>query len=261
MRVARRELIQESTIPSAGGVRECLSEAEHTLECLCRSFIFLPRKFDAVGKVQSFSGDDRLKAAIWIASIPRTVNQQDLRDLLSFSHHKQLHPFVWKELAKRAADYGSFHASDTKMSASYAHLITVFLPAHSPAQTSTSSLRMTLRETINVHLPDIWNHLLNMPVLSPFISQLSIPLSPYYRAILAAGKFAVHHLRVTGTSSPVHTQLLSNTNTVQDWHHVEFLKFVLEYVFEQLFNSSTFAITQVKPQRSVFPGVIYDFLP
>ncbi|KAF8915678.1 hypothetical protein CPB85DRAFT_1432701 [Mucidula mucida] len=245
MRVARRELIQESTIYSAEGVKECLHEAEHTLERLCRSFIFLPRKFDALGKIQSFSGDDRLKAAIWIASIPTTVNQQDLGDFLSLSYHKQLHPFVWKELVKRAVDYGSFHASDPKMSASYAHLITVILPAHSPVQTSTSSLRMTLRATINVHLPDIWNHLLNIPVLSPFISHSSIPSSPYYRAILAAGKFAVHHLRVTGTSSQVHTQSLLNPNLEQDWHHVEFLKLVLEYVFEQLFNSSTFAITQV----------------
>ncbi|KAF9025272.1 hypothetical protein BDZ89DRAFT_1183564 [Hymenopellis radicata] len=260
MRVARRELIQESTTLSDGGVRECLPEAENTLERLCRSFIFLPRKFDAVGKIQSPTGDDRLKAAIWIARVPRTVDQQELRDFLSSSHHSGLHPFVWKELVKLAADYGTFHPSDPKMSASYAHLITVFLPTYSPAQTSTSALRMTLRDTVNVHLPDIWNHLLNMPVLSPFISHSSIPLSPYYRAILAAGKFAVHHLRVTGASSSLRAQSLSNPNTEQDWHHLELLKFVLDFVFEQLFNSDTYAITQGKPQPYVFPGVIYDFL-
>ncbi|KAF9030704.1 hypothetical protein BDZ89DRAFT_1064483, partial [Hymenopellis radicata] len=161
--------------------------------------------------------------------VQRTPSPFEMRELFISSHKTAVHPLVWNKLVTLAASNGAFRLSDPKVTAgAHARFIAVMLPEYPSLANDTGSPR-TLRRALEVSPPPaLWDNFLQMPALMAFDVGPSSSLSISLRALLAAAKFALHHIDEGHTLPEVDIDVSSLASEAQS--HWTLLETVLSYL-------------------------------
>ncbi|KAF9030709.1 hypothetical protein BDZ89DRAFT_660114 [Hymenopellis radicata] len=192
-----KDIVTESTQKAQDNdtVLKCLPGSEGTLERLFRSYLFLPNHLDPPSSILN-TGNARFDLALAITPMVRRTPVQ-IRELFIESHEVAVHPLVWSKLVTLAASNGAFRLSDPKVTAgAHALFAAVMLPEFiGPLPHLDTVSPQTLRHALEVFPPPaLWDYFLEMPALMDFDVGPSLSLSTPFRALLAAAKFALHHI-------------------------------------------------------------------
>ncbi|KAF9030852.1 hypothetical protein BDZ89DRAFT_1109559 [Hymenopellis radicata] len=231
MAFTRWDILKESTHwQKVNEVLACLPGSECTLERLFRSHLFLPAPVYWPETIIHNTGNARFDLALAITPMVRRTPIQ-IRELFIESHKVAVHPLVWSKFVTLAAFNGAFRLSDPKVtSGAHARFIAVMLPEYySPSPPNDTVSPDTLRHALKVCPPPaLWDYLLEMPALMAFDVGPSSSSSTSVRALLAAAKFALHHIDEGHTLPEVDIDVSSLASEAQS--HWTLLEAVLRYL-------------------------------